>query len=165
MSTQVLSAQLSTEAPELQAWVRLLHAHAGTTRRLSAELVARHGLTLNDYEVLLRLRRTPDRRMRRVDLAESVLLTPSGMTRLLDGLERAGLVCRAECASDGRVSYAVLTDAGERKLVEAWDTHVAGIRELFAGRFSPDELASLASLLARLPGAGGEGECGAVTPA
>ena len=147
MSTQV--PQRTT--PEIQAWVGLLRAHASTTRRFNAELVGEHGLTLNDYEVLLHLSRADGRRLRRVDLAESVLLTPSGITRLLEGLERAGYVERAACASDARVTYAQLTDAGETKLRDAAETHVAGIREFFRGRFSKDELEALGGLLERLP--------------
>ena len=147
MSTQV--PQRAT--PELTAWVGLLRAHASTTRRFNAELVAEHGLTLNDYEVLLHLSRADGQRLRRVDLAERILLTPSGITRLLEGLERAGYVERAACESDARVTYAQLTDAGEGKLHEAAETHVAGIRDFFRGRFSKDELQALGGLLERLP--------------
>jgi len=147
-----LSTQASPRTtPEIQAWVALLRAHATSTRRFNAELVARHGLTLNDYEVLLHLSRAEGKRLRRVDLAESVLLTPSGITRLLEGLERCGYVERASCASDARVTYAQLTDDGEAKLREAADTHVADIREFFRDRFSKDELAALGGLLERLP--------------
>src|SRR6266540_927459 len=91
-----------------RAWAALVRAYATTTRALSAELVAEHGLTINDYEALLRLAHAEDERMRRVDLASALLVTPSGVTRLLDGLESAGLVERATCASDRRVVYAVL---------------------------------------------------------
>jgi DNA-binding MarR family transcriptional regulator len=147
LSTQVPARTI----PELSAWVGLLRAHATTTRRFNAELVNEHGLTLNDYEVLLHLSRAEGRRLRRVDLAEGVLLTPSGITRLLEGLERCGFVERASCDSDARVTYAQLTDAGEAKLRAAAETHVAGIREFFAGRFSREELRSLAALLERLP--------------
>jgi DNA-binding MarR family transcriptional regulator len=87
----------------LDAWVSFLRAHAAITRELSAQLQRGHGLTLNDYEVLLHLARAEGGRMRRVDLAESVILTASGITRLLDGLERSGFVCKETCASDRRV--------------------------------------------------------------
>jgi DNA-binding MarR family transcriptional regulator len=130
--------------------VGLLRAHVATTRRLSEGLEAGHGLTLNDYEVLLHLAHAPDRMMRRVDLARSVLLTPSGITRLLEGLERCGYVERAKCESDARVTYARLTDAGHAKLSEASVTHVEEIRTHFAERFSEDELDALAGLLSRL---------------
>jgi DNA-binding MarR family transcriptional regulator len=143
---------LSTQAvPEVEAFAGLLRAHAATTRRFNAELVAEHGLTLSDYEVLLRLGRAPDRRMRRVDLSQQVLLTPSGITRLLAGLEKSGFVRRASCESDARVTYAELTDEGLEKLHDASETHVAGIRELFAEHFSTSELDSLRELLWRLP--------------
>ena len=139
-----------------RAWVALLRAHAATTRALSAQLVADHGLTINDYECLLRLARAEDQRMRRVDLAEALLLTASGVTRLLDGLESAGLVERATCASDRRVVYAVLTEAGRAKLDEAAESHLAEVRALFEGRFDEDELANLGELLDRLHGDGGD---------
>jgi DNA-binding MarR family transcriptional regulator len=135
----------------LESWVSFLRAHAAITRQLNADLLNAHGLTLSDYEVLLRLSNADGGMMRRVDLAGSVLLTASGITRLLDGLERGGFVEKASCPSDARVSYAKLTDAGRRKLAAAGSTHLAGIEELFTGRFSDDELERLASLLSRLP--------------
>jgi DNA-binding MarR family transcriptional regulator len=148
------------DTSRLDAWIRFLRAHSALTRELSAELVAEHGLTLNDYEVLLHLARAPERRMRRVDLAESVLLTASGITRLLEGLERSGLVERVLCDSDRRVAYARLTEAGLEKLRLASRTHIAGIDSLFIGRFTDDELATLSSLLSRLPAAGdGDVDC------
>ena len=139
---------------ELTGWVTFLRAHAAITRELSAQLQREHGLTLNDYEVLLHLARADGRMMRRVDLAQSVLLSASGITRLLEGLERAGLVAKETCKSDGRVSYAKLTDAGLRRLREATATHVRGVEELFSSRYSESELETLAQLLGRLPLAG-----------
>ena len=147
MSEQVLRRT----TPEITTWVALLRVHATTTRRFNAQLVADHGLTLNYYEVLLHLARADDRRLRRVDLAERVLLTPSGITRLLAGLERAGYVERASCATDARVTYAQLTEAGLAKLREASKTHVADINALFRERFSKEELEALCGLLERLP--------------
>lgn len=148
--------QALPDTSRLDAWIRFLRAHAALTRELSADLVAEHGLTLNDYEVLLHLARAPGKRMRRVDLAESILLTASGITRLLEGLERSGLVARELCDTDRRVVYARLTEAGAEKLREAGRTHVAGIESLFVGRYSDEELATLSSLLSRLPAAGNE---------
>jgi DNA-binding MarR family transcriptional regulator len=145
--------------PALTAWVSLLRAHAASTRRLNASLLARHGLTVNDYEVLLHLERAPEGILRRVDLAGRVLLTASGITRLLEGLERAGLVERARCSSDGRVVYARLTDAGRRRLGEAAATQAEGIAELFEARFGAAELEQLAELLARLGGPPGPDSC------
>jgi DNA-binding MarR family transcriptional regulator len=152
MATETFTSQL-LDGVALDAWTSFLRTHAGVTRRLNAELLAAHGLTLNDYEVLLHLSHAPERRLRRVDLVDRLLLTPSGITRLLEGLERAQYVVKASCESDARVAYAVLTDTGLEKLRAAARTHVEGIREQFAGRFSDEELATLAALLARLPAA------------
>lgn len=150
MTSQILSTQASAA---LDAWARLLQGHAATTRALSGALLAEHGLTLNDYEALLRLARAEDGRMRRVDLAEQLTLTASGVTRLLDGLEAAGYVERASCATDRRVVYAVLTDAGRDQLETASESHLAAVRALFDERFRPRELEQLSDLLGRLPGA------------
>jgi DNA-binding MarR family transcriptional regulator len=154
---QVLSDQ-TLAAPAVRSFVGLLRGHTALTRGLSARLLADHGLTLNDYEVLLHLSRAPDHRLRRVDLVERLLLTPSGITRLLDGLEAAGLVAKAMCESDARVTYAVLTDEGYEKLREASRTHLADIEAAFA-RFGDDELETLASLLARLTDDGADENC------
>jgi DNA-binding MarR family transcriptional regulator len=135
----------------VEVFVRLVRGHAAVTRAMSAQLVAEHGLTINDYEALLQLARADERRMRRVDLAERLLLTASGVTRLLDGLEQAGYVDRDSCASDRRVTYAVLTDAGLAKLRETSKSHVAEIRSFFETRFSEEELDQLVGLLDRLP--------------
>jgi len=150
LSSQVLTTQPISE-PGLQAWVRFLRAHAALTRELSARLEAQHGLTLSDYDVLIQLYHAPGRAMRRVDIARQVLLTASGITRLLDGLERAGLVAKKPCASDARVTYAVLTDEGVAKCEAARNSHLADVEELFAGNFEASERAALADLLARLP--------------
>jgi DNA-binding MarR family transcriptional regulator len=137
----------------LDAWVRLLRGHAAATRAMSAELLADHGLTINDYEVLILLSRADGGRMRRVDLADELLLTASGVTRLLDRLERAGWVDRATCSSDRRVVYAALTDTGRAKLEEASASHLSAVRDYFERRYSQEELSHLAELLGRLPGA------------
>jgi DNA-binding MarR family transcriptional regulator len=138
----------------VDAFVALLRAHSGVTRQLNAQLSAEHGLTLSDFEVLLRLARAEDRRMRRVDLADQVFLSASGVTRLLDGLERQGLVERASCDSDRRVVYAVLTDAGLDRLRTAAASHFGQVEAVFGARYEADELAALTTLLDRL----GEGE-------
>ena len=148
-----------TPPEQLEGWVSFLRAHSAITRELSAQLQREHDLTLNDYEVLLHLSHAVGGRMRRVDLAQTVLLTASGITRLLEGLERAGYVCKETCASDARVSYAKLTDAGHEKLRAAGVTHLRGIDELFVSRYSGSELATLAELLGRLPLAGADGPC------
>lgn len=159
MSAEAVETRIARETPEVQAWAQLLRAHSALTRRFSAELLTMHGLTLSGYEVLLHLAHAPDQRLRRVDLAERVLLTPSGITRLLDGLERAGYVRRAASNEDARVSYAVLTGEGYEKLRSAAPTHVGGIRKLFGEHFSSDELETLRELLARLPADPAGAEC------
>jgi DNA-binding MarR family transcriptional regulator len=148
LSTQVETKPTTPTAPP--GWIAFLRAHAAITRALSDELCAEHALTLNDYEVLLRLAHAPERRLRRVDLAEQVLLTASGITRLLEGLERSGFVRKASCPSDGRVVYAELTDEGYAKLRDASRTHLDGIERLYARRFSAEERETLAELLGRL---------------
>ncbi len=142
-----------------RAWVALLHAHTALTRAFNADLQSTHGLTVTDFEVLRHLAGEPDGRMRRVDLAQRVGLTPSGITRLLDGLERGDLVRKASCASDARVTYAEITEAGTRTLRSAADSHLGAIDALFSERFSDDEAAQLADLLERLPRAAVEGAC------
>jgi DNA-binding MarR family transcriptional regulator len=150
MSSQVLTDQQSTT---LNAWVNLLRSHAAVTRDLSARLVAEHGLTINDYEALLHLSRAEESALRRVDLAERLVMTASGVTRLLDGLERAGYVEKGTCDSDARVTYAVLTEDGRTKLADASCSHIAAIRELFEERLEPADIATLADILGRLPSA------------
>jgi DNA-binding MarR family transcriptional regulator len=142
---------LSEQASAVEAFVRLLRGNAAVTRAMNARLVADHGLTINDYEAMLQLARADGRRMRRVDLAERLILTASGVTRLLDGLERAGYVDRDACASDRRVTYAVLTDEGLQKLRASSESHVADIRSYFESRYSAEELEQLVALLDRLP--------------
>jgi DNA-binding MarR family transcriptional regulator len=135
----------------VEAWFNLLRAHAVTTRQFNAELLAAHGLTINDFDVLAQLARAPEKALKRVDLSERVLLTPSGITRLLKGLEQAGYVSNRPCAEDARVTYAVLTPEGEQKLAEARATHIADVREVFSKLFANDELVVLAELLERIP--------------
>jgi DNA-binding MarR family transcriptional regulator len=153
-----------TARPDLEAWVRFLRAHSATTRVLSARLEEEHALTLNDYDVLVQLYYAPGNRMRRIDIARTVLLTASGVTRLLDGLERAGWVGKERCATDARVTYAVLTETGREKFVEAQASHVADLEELFASRFTREEQATLAELLGRLPLAPVPAACEAQEP-
>jgi MarR family 2-MHQ and catechol resistance regulon transcriptional repressor len=147
LPSQILSTQVITD----EVWVRFLRAHAAVTRELSARLEASHGLTLSDFDVLVQLFHAEGHRLRRVDLARQVLLTASGITRLLDGLERAGWVQKARCDSDQRVTYAELTEAGLTKISEAREAHHRDIDELFGTKFSEDELVALDGLLKRLP--------------
>lgn len=148
MTSQVLREQ----SVEVQTFGALLGAHMSATKQLDAQLIADHGLTISDYGVLLRLAWAPNRRLRRVDLADAITLSASGITRLLDGLERSGFVERAQCDDDRRVVYAVLTDEGLAKLRDASVSHVEQVESLFGSRFDEDELGALLELLQKLSG-------------
>jgi DNA-binding MarR family transcriptional regulator len=137
----------------LDAWRSYLQSHASILRVLDADLVTEHGMTSRDYEVLLYLSQADERKLPMSALAESTMLTRSGITRLVDGLVQSGLIERVSCESDARISYARLTDTGYEKLRHAGCTHVAGIQRLFLEHFSDDEIDQLAALLSRLPGA------------
>jgi DNA-binding MarR family transcriptional regulator len=143
----------------LEAWRSYLQSHATILRMLDAELVSEHAITTRDYEVLLYLAQAPDRKLPMSALAESTMLTRSGITRLVDGLVAGGFIERTACLSDARVSYAQLTDQGMAKLRSAGCTHVGSIRRLFLEHFTAEETSRLASLLGRLPGAQRGGAC------
>src|SRR5918997_2957808 len=139
---------------ELGAWRGLLRVHAALVRELDAELDAAHDLPLSSYDVLIYLQAAPGKRLRMAELADSVLLSRSGVTRLVDRLEREGLIVGDTCTSDGRGSFAVLTDAGDELLSRARPTHLAGVRERFLRHFDEDELLTLARFWERVhPGA------------
>lgn len=156
---EAIAASSSLDGAALDAWRGYLQSHASIVRVLDAELVAEHGITARDYEVLLYLSQDEGRRLAMSALAERTMLTRSGITRLVDGLVEAGLVERVACPNDARVSYAALTDAGYDKLRQAGCSHVASIRRLFLEHFTPEEIDLLASLLSRLPGARRDGQC------
>ena len=139
-TTSQLSDSRQLDERELRAWRGMLRAHAALTKALDADLDSAHGLPLSSYEVLLHLDDAPERRMRMRDLASSVILSRSGLTRLADRLEREGLIRRESCPSDARGAYAVLTPAGAEMLATARTTHLAGVRSLFLQHFSHDEL-------------------------
>ncbi len=149
MNVGVPTDQVGLGEAELGAWRGLVRVHAALARELDAELDAEHGLPLSSYEVLRSLSRMPAGRMRMAELAEHVLLSRSGMTRLIDRLEREGLVARSTCDKDGRGCYAVLTDHGREKVEHARGTHIAVVREGFLRHFSEDELRELAKLFER----------------
>ena len=134
---------------ELAAWWGLLRVHAALVKELDAELEARHGLPLTSYEVLRSLRKAPGGKLRMAELAEHALLSRSGMTRLIDRLEREGMVGRSTCDKDGRGCYAVVTEQGLAAVEEARATYIAVVRSGFLRHFSMSELQDLASLLAR----------------
>ena len=128
----------------------MLRAHSALVRTLDAELVREHDLPLSSYEVLLFLNDAPDGRMRMSELADSVLLSRSGLTRLVDRLERDGLLRRERCESDARGLFAEITEEGRHLFGAARQTHLDGVRRLFLDRFSRDELRTLGALWKKL---------------
>ncbi|MEO3793635.1 MarR family transcriptional regulator [Nonomuraea sp. B10E15] len=137
-------------ADELAVWRMLQRAQVRITRHLEAELLVAHDLPLASYDVLMQLAEAPERRLRMNDLAERVLLSRSGLTRLIDRLQRDGLVAREACADDARGLFAVLTERGEARLAEATPTYLRGIRTQFLDMLGPDEIGEVRSMLAKL---------------
>src|ERR687895_2772984 len=131
---------------ELAAWRGLLRVHAGMTRALDAELVREHRLPLSSYEVLLFLADSPGGRLRMSELADGVLLSRSGLTRLVDRMERDGLLRRERCEDDQRGYFAEITDEGRALFGRARKTHLDGVRERFLGHLSREEQRTLAGL-------------------
>ncbi len=154
------TAQRLTDT-ELGAWRAFLRAHSHVTRLLEAELVAEHELALPSYDVLLHLAEAPGRRLRMTELADQVLLSRSGLTRLVDRLSRDGLVERAACPNDARGTHAVLTDAGLARLRTAAPTHLRGVSEHVLSRLSAKEVTLLRDLMGKLATADGPRSCGA----
>jgi DNA-binding MarR family transcriptional regulator len=137
---------------ELRAWQALLHAHHQVISQLDTELREEHGLTFGAYDVLLRLARAPGHSLRMSELAERVMLSPSGLTRMVDRLARAGLVERDRFQGDARVTLARLTNSGRRLLRRAARTHLRGIREHFTGRLTHAQLRNAAAVLETVAG-------------
>lgn len=136
----------------MRAWQALLHAHQQLVRTLDSELRAEHELSMVDYDVLLRLAGAPERTLRMTELAERVMMSPSGLTRVVDRLVDAGLVGRHRYESDARVMLARLTEQGRKVLRKAARTHLQGIREHFAGQLSQTQLRNVASALEVIAG-------------
>jgi DNA-binding MarR family transcriptional regulator len=137
---------------EMSAWHALIRAHSRVVRRLEAELEAEHGLSLPAYEVLAHLSQAPQQRLRMTELAGHAVLTPSGLTRLVDKLVRDGQVQRARCSADARVVYAVLTPEGMERLVAAYPTHVRGVREHYLDWLSEAQKSAVSDALGDLAG-------------
>ena len=148
MSSQVLS----TQAVEIAAFARLMRAHTVLRRELESEVLSPRGLTINDFEALHHLANADENRLRRVDLVELLMLTPSGVTRLLDGLQEAGLVESVQCDDDARVTWARLTTDGIETVECVGATHTKRLQSLFRDSMSEDEVAQLSELLDKLPG-------------
>lgn len=144
---------------ELRAWRGMLRAHAALTKALGADLEREHGLPLTSYEVLMNLHDAPGRRMRMSDLACKVILSRSGLTRLVDRLAREGLLQREACDDDARGAFAVLTDEGLERVVVARRTHLAGVRARFLDHLDPEEQRLLAEVWDRVVPAEGEACC------
>lgn len=152
--SETAAAPVLLDEMELGAWRGLLRVHAGLTKALDAELVRLHQLPLSSYEVLLFLADAPGGQLRMSELADGVLLSRSGLTRLVDRMEREGLLCRERCTNDGRGYLATITDEGRELFRRARKTHLDGVRERFLSHFSADELRTLAQLWERVvPGA------------
>jgi DNA-binding MarR family transcriptional regulator len=148
------TTQVNLTDAELGAWRGLLRVHTALVKALDAELTAEHDLPLSSYEVLITLESAPGHRRRMAELADSVLLSRSGMTRLVDRLEKDELLVRDTCTDDGRGCFAVLTEKGADLLAKARPTHLDGVRERFLAHFSEDELRRFADAWERvLPGA------------
>src|SRR3954468_6524580 len=135
---------------ELDAWRGFLRAHTALVRDLDEELTERHGLPLSSYDVLVQLDEAPDGMLRMSHLADAVLLSRSGLSRLVTRLADQGLLERVECENDARGAFAAITDAGREKLAEARATHRAGVRERFLGKLGERELRQLARVWSRL---------------
>ena len=135
---------------ELEAWRGFLRAHATLVRELDEELTERHGLPLSSYDVLVQLDEAPDGMLRMSHLADAVLLSRSGLSRLVTRLADQGLLERVECKNDARGAFAAITDEGRRRLAEARHTHRAGVRERFLDRLGEREQRQLARAWSRL---------------
>jgi DNA-binding MarR family transcriptional regulator len=141
---------LGADDPRLTTWRAFLESHARVSRRLDEELRAEHGLSLGEYEALLRLAWAPGRRLRMNALADRVILSRSGITRLIDRLVADGFVSREHCASDARGAEAVLTKAGLARLRAAADTHLRGIEDYFLAALTPEETEAVGRSLAKV---------------
>jgi DNA-binding MarR family transcriptional regulator len=156
MNAESMSAPTLLDREELAAWRGLLRVHAGLTKALDAELIREHELPLSSYEVLLFLADAPRGRLRMSELADGVLLSRSGLTRLVDRMERDGLLTRRRCEEDQRGYYAEITDKGRELFTRARTTHLEGVRERFLDRLSASEQRTLAALWEKVsPGAAG----------
>jgi DNA-binding MarR family transcriptional regulator len=145
--------------PELRAWRGMLRAHAALAKALDAQLEAEHGLQLSSYEVLMYLADAEEQRMRMCDLASTILLSRSGLTRLVDRLQREGLLERVACADDARGAFAKLTPLGRERLAAARVTHLDGVRAIFLDLFTPEELEMLGRSWDRVLERAGYGCC------
>jgi DNA-binding MarR family transcriptional regulator len=151
-ATTHAAERVGLDPAHMAAWRNFIEAHARVLSRLSRELQDEESLPLTWYDVLVQLSEAEDRSLRMQDLADRVLLSQSGLTRLVDRLQRAGLVERVRCAEDGRGFFAQLTPDGLAALRRAYPTHLRGVREWFADSLTPDEAEVLTRALGRIAG-------------
>lgn len=161
MATAAHDTQALTER-ELRAWKGLLRTHALLTKELDAELERGHGISLSSFEVLLHLSHADNGRMRMSELADSVILSRSGLTRLVDRLEREGLIERCACVKDARGFYACITDVGRKHFEGAQEAHLADVRRLFLAQLSESQVDMLCDVWERIAPRSehGDGPCG-----
>jgi DNA-binding MarR family transcriptional regulator len=169
--TAGVAGALSPDDPRLRAWIAFLQAHAVVTRRLEAELHAERGLSLAEYDALVQLAIAGDRRLRMSELADRVVLSRSGVSRLVDRLEADGLVVRRACPTDARGSWAALTPAGLDRLRLAAPVHLRGVETHFLSPIAEEDREGLVRALEavvrglRAPGAATPPTCSSVTEA
>jgi DNA-binding MarR family transcriptional regulator len=150
---------------ELRAWSGLLHAHRRLSDELDAELLRAHGISLAEFDVLVTLADAPAQRLRMAELAGTVLLSRSGLTRLVDRLQAQGLVGRVRCDADARGLNATITAAGLKRVREAAVTHVDGVRRHFLDRLTPDDVVALTAIWRRLEADADPDACETALPA
>lgn len=134
----------------LEAWKGLLFAHAALVEQIDRVMAQKNLLPLDWYDALLALEEAPERRLKMSELADRVLLSKSGLTRLVDRMEAKGYIRREGCPADRRVAYAVLTDAGLRAREGSWPTFRAAIQDLFASQLTAAEAETIGSALQRV---------------
>jgi DNA-binding MarR family transcriptional regulator len=149
MASETAPLATSLSVHELAAWRGMLEVHAGVTQQLDAQMRAEHGLSVSAYEVLMFLADAPEHRLRMSEIADRVLLSRSGCTRLVDRLAGQGYVTRSAASTDGRGLYAELTEAGLAKLRAARRTHHEGIRRFFLDRLTPTDQIALGDIWTR----------------
>jgi len=150
MTSAPLARKQLLEHPHLTTMGLFIEAYAGLSQRLEHRLETEAHVSVQWFEVLVRLARSPGHRLRMSDLAAQTTLSASGLTRAIDRLDEAGLVRREACPSDRRGSYAVLTDAGEDRIMAALPVHVEHLTEVLEGIFTPAEVEQLSALTRRL---------------
>lgn len=150
ISRYTLRMDVEPDETQLAAWRAFLNAHAAAVGAIERDLAAAGCISLTWYDVLVALWEAPDHRLRLHELAQAVVLSRSGLTRLLDRLEAAGLIRREPCADDRRGAYAILTDAGRVAQLKAWPVYARGIATHFGNHLSPEEAEVLANVLSRI---------------